>query len=311
LDLAPPKPYVPPTAAQRAKDSFEASKKTALDARLATLLAEAKREYTRPMILFGDKNSATCVDLFRLFNERSDDEVDITKPKPKTPADLRWEFELASLDSTHSDVLAFASELGVDAKTSAPVLVVLDDDGKPTASYPLRLGPDGKLDSPALARFLLDHKLATRDAQAMLTAAQAQAKATDKRVFLIFSASWCGPCRLLARFLDSAKAELDPHYVFVKLDVSRDDRIKALRDRYPAGNQSGVPWYVILDGDGQSSIDSNAKKSGEDEETTNPNIGFPSDQPAVDHFLKMIRQTAPRIGPDALETLRSKLKPKS
>ena len=95
----------------------------------------------------------------------------------------------------------------------------------------------------------------------MLAEGLAKAKAEDKRVFLIMSASWCGPCRMLARFLVANKAELDRHYVFVKLDVSRDTHAESIKKRYKRAESDGVPWYVILDEAGKPLITSNAKNS--------------------------------------------------
>ena len=271
------------------------------------MLTEARREYTRPLLLFGNAKNAACVDLFRLFNERSGDaESASAKPVEKSAADLRWEFELAALDGTQADVATFATGLGVaigDAGT--PVLAVMSDDGKLTAVHPLRLGADKKLDGRALAAFLLSHKLPTRDAQTMLADGLAKAKALDKRVFLIMSASWCAPCRMLARFLVANKSELERHFVFVKLDISRDTHAEALRKQFKEAESAGVPWYVILDASGKPLINSNAKEIGE--ESSSSNIGFPSSKEGINHFLMMLKQTAPRLSEEAIATLRQQL----
>ena len=185
---------------------------------------------------------------------------------------------------------ALAKDLGLAlGNGDAPQLAVLSNEGKLTATYPLRLGKDRKLDPQPLGAFLLQYKLPTRDAEVMLSDGLAQATAEQKRVFLIMSASWCGPCRMLARFLTANKAELGRHYVFVKLDVSRDTHAQALLERYQGKNaSSGVPWYVILDPTGKPLVTSNAKEIEEEYGTTN--VGFPSSKEGIDHFLKMLRQ---------------------
>ena len=136
----------------------------------------------------------------------------------------------------------------------------------------------------------------------MLADAQLKAKAEDKKVFLIFSASWCGPCRRLARLLDSQKAELERHYVFVKLDIDRDQHAESLRERYPESKNGGIPWYAILDAAGKELITSNMEK---------PNApirlderGFPTTRREIDHFIKMLKQTAPGLAEDTLAALR-------
>ena len=65
--------------------------------------------------------------------------------------------------------------------------------------------------------------------------------AEGKRVFFIASASWCGPCRLLSRFLSAHKEELGRHYVFVKLDISRDKNGDSLRNKFQGARDGGVP----------------------------------------------------------------------
>lgn len=302
IDLKPPKPYVPPTPAQLTSEAFAARKEKTPREKLEYTRVEAKREYTRPLLLFGDPRSAACVDLFRQFNEPSSDEG----AKTKTPADLRWEFELASLDTGRPEVRALAKDLGVAAgEGDPPCLVVLSDEGKPAATYALRPAAGGKIDPGPLAAFLLAHKLPTRDAEAMLSEGLAQAKAGGRRVFLIMSASWCGPCRMLARFLAANKPELSPHFVFVKLDISRDAHARELLVRYEGKDaQNGVPWYVILDAAGKPLVTSNAKEA---EEWGSTNIGFPSTKTGIAHFLGMLRQTAPGLTEQALEALRQKL----
>jgi thiol-disulfide isomerase/thioredoxin len=304
-DLSPPRPYVPPTPAQRTAEAFAARKEMSPRAKLAYVLTEAKREYTRPLLLFGRPDDPACVDLFRRFDDTSADRAN-DKARPRTPAELRWEFELAALDTGTPEVLSFGHELGITVDDSkAPRLAVLSEDGTVAATYPLRLGGDKALDARALGAFLGEQKLDTRDAERMLSAALERAKAGRKRVFLIMSASWCGPCRMLARFLAAHKAELEHHYVFVKLDVSRDEHADSLRARYEKGEHNGVPWYVILDDDGKPLVTSNTEAIKEEYGGTN--VGFPSSKAGIDHFVSMLKQTAPGLSAEALETLRQAL----
>jgi len=122
------------------------------------------------------------------------------------------------------------------------------------------------------------------------------------------SASWCGPCRMLARFLAANKAELDRHYVFVKIDISGDTHAREMLVRYEGKDaQNGVPWYVILYAAGRPLVTSNAKES---QEWGSTNIEFPSTKTGIDHFVTMLRQTAPRLSDQALASLRRELEKK-
>lgn len=295
VDPAPFRPYVPPTPAQRTTDAFTAGRQPSPRQRLKKLLDESRREYTRPLLLFGAPKDPACVELFRLFHENS-----------ASPSKLRWEFELASLDLNQPPVREFAGELGVPVgKDQPPILAVLDGDGILSATHPLRLDEKQKLDGAALAAFLGKHKPARRDAERMLAQAREKAKSENKRVFFIASASWCGPCRRLSRFLAAHKDELQVHYVFVKIDISRDRHAEALCKSFQQGKHEGVPWYVILDEAGKALITSNAPTT--DPRSGSSNIGFPSSQEGIEHFLTMLKQTAPRLSQEQRNALKKGL----
>ena len=159
-----------------------------------------------------------------------------------------------------------------------------------------------KLDRRVLSTFLLGQKLAARDAEKMLADALLKAKAENKRVFLIFSASWCGPCRRLARLLDTQKAELERHYVFVKLDIDRDEHAESLRDRYPESKNGGIPWFAILDAAGKELITSDMPEPRH--RAGYSNIGFPDTQKGIAHFIDMLKQTAPHLSEAVIAELR-------
>lgn len=46
----------------------------------------------------------------------------------------------------------------------------------------------------------------------------------DKNVFVQFSASWCGPCKLYTRNLESLEDDYKDSYLFVKADIEDDSR---------------------------------------------------------------------------------------
>ena len=307
VDPEPPKPDDPPAAAERTIAAFAAPKSATPFERKEKLLTEARREHSRPLLLFGQPKDPACVELFRLFEE-SDAADDAAKEKRSapTPRDSRWEFELTGFDRDQPDVRKLALALGVNiANYQSPVLAVLDADGNLAASHALVLNEKQKLDEEALASFLAKNKLPRRDAEKMLAEAFTKAKAEDKRVFFIASASWCGPCRSLGRFLEPWKGELNRHYVFVKLDVSRDEHAQAVTKRLRGDQDGGVPWYAILDGDGKTLITSNSadlKRGGKAR-----NIGFPSEQPTIDHFMKMLAETASRLSAERRAEIRQAL----
>ena len=69
----------------------------------------------------------------------------------------------------------------------------------------------------------------------------AEVKASDKPVLLDFFATWCGPCRMIAPFIEQI-AEEHPEYVVAKIDVDEEPELAQ------AFGVQSIPTLVVLKG---------------------------------------------------------------
>ena len=86
--------------------------------------------------------------------------------------------------------------------------------------------------------------------------------------------------------MDGHKAIFDANYVFVKIDRSRFTHGDAVMQRYRTGEDRGIPWCAILDADGKMLANWDGPEG---------NIGYPSGEKGIGHFLQAITATAPGI----------------
>jgi hypothetical protein len=200
----------------------------------------------------------------------------------------------ALLDFTRLAVDASAPERAAELKTflarwnltvPAPddaLFAVIDTEGHlVTATTGKKLWADQKTDAKVLTALLKDHAPPMPDAQKRLKDALAKAKRENKRVFVEQSASWCGWCHVLAKFLDQHRSLVEKDYVWITIDprfAHGEEVIKKLRPK----QEGGIPWVVILDADGNALINSDGPEG---------NIGYPGSPQEIEHFGKMLRTT--------------------
>jgi thiol:disulfide interchange protein len=139
--------------------------------------------------------------------------------------------------------------------------------------------------------------------------AVALARATNRTVLIEFGASWCQWCRSFEAFVtapDTGPIVAD-NYVVINLVVhEHPDKVAlehpggaALMNRW-GGAQSGLPFYVFLDGHGAKIGDSNAMPGG-------GNIGFPAKPDEIAAFMRVIDKTAFHLTPETREAIQSYL----
>ena len=92
----------------------------------------------------------------------------------------------------------------------------------------------------------------TRDAAADVAQAVSVASAQGRRVIVDVGGEWCSWCHILDRFIAShaeVRALIDARYVWVKVNVSKENRNRALLARWP--RIEGYPHLFVLDARGR------------------------------------------------------------
>lgn len=143
----------------------------------------------------------------------------------------------------------------------------------------------------AFATTVVAQKIPSADA--VLKKAREQAAKENKKVMVIFHASWCGWCHKMDTSLNdlSVKSFFDKNFVITHLtiDESPDKKnlenpgAKVLNEKW-GGKDQGIPFWVIMDKDGKILADSQ-KEPGK-------NVGCPATAEEVAHFIKVLKKTS-------------------
>lgn len=138
-------------------------------------------------------------------------------------------------------------------------------------------------------------------AESVLNQSYAQAAKENKKVLLIFHASWCGWCKKMTASLNdvSCKKMFDDHYVTVYLDVleHKGDESKEnpggldVLKKYQAVD-AGLPFWLILDDKGSTLATSAMPPAGATTAKPTDNVGCPAEANEVEYFVKLLKQTS-------------------
>lgn len=219
--------------------------------------------------------------------------------------DLRNEFRFVAVSTTRvsGELLdEFTQSLGepLVAASKDFWLVVLDHQGiKLAATEGKSLCVEGSLSREKLIQFLSSHKAPSVDAKRLYQDTLRQAKSEGKHVLVQETATWCGPCHRLSRFLD-ANRNWEKDYLWIKMDhrwSGSREVMAELRD----GAKGGIPWFAIVDENGSVLATSNHSE-------TQKNIGFPSEKSGQIHFENILRATRKRMTESDIQGLIEALK---
>jgi thiol-disulfide isomerase/thioredoxin len=304
---APPPPSAPVSTTPAAKG--DGAKSTDLfdekaDARteVKTALANAKRENRRVLVEWGANWCGWCRKLHGLFNSN-----------PELAKKLLYEYDVVYVDIGQRDKnMDLAKELGADFQ-GVPYLTILDANGEalaqqPTDPFEVNTADVHGHDPKKLLDFLTLWQADYPKAADLMTDALAQAKSSGKRVFVHYGAPWCPYCRLLDRWMANPEvaALLAKDFVDLKIDVDRtvggkEAFVVELRRAEPkvdAPENYGIPWIVLLDGDGKQLAVGH---------TENGNVGCPATEEEIAHFVAMLGKARVHLTDADVAALRDSL----
>jgi thioredoxin-related protein len=140
-----------------------------------------------------------------------------------------------------------------------------------------------------------------RTADEIMKEAYARAKKEKKNVFVKFSASWCGWCHKMDdSMMDPAcKKFFDDNFVIVRLIVDESKDKKDLenagadetRIKYNGDKNQGIPFWFIVDSEGELLGDCYIREEGEPLTVKGKNSGCPANEQEVAHFITVLKKT--------------------
>ena len=163
----------------------------------------------------------------------------------------------------------------------------------------------GVLVNPAIAQ------QSPKPAIEILKEASLQASTENKKVFIIFQASWCGWCHRMDSIMNSptCKELFSDNYVVRHLVVLEPPAKKNLENpgamdllkKYNA-NKHGIPFWLIFDIAGNLLADSQVRPDGAGFDTPGENTGCPATQKEVNFFVGILKRTS-RLNNDQLAVI--------
>jgi thiol-disulfide isomerase/thioredoxin len=142
-------------------------------------------------------------------------------------------------------------------------------------------------------------------AEQVLATAKTEAAAQHKDIFVIFGASWCPPCRMMEKFMETREI----HPIFEKYFVVANLNVYEERGKHPelnspgaeklvvdyGGESNGVPFLVFLNEQGELIVNSNRPVKGKPK---GENVGYPALPEEIDWFMSMLKTTLPSLTTD-------------
>ncbi len=183
------------------------------------------------------------------------------------------------------------------AAAGQAIVLVLSEAGEVFESLTISAATRDKSLSEA-RQLLAKHRPAQRDAAELLASAQAEAKQSGRRLWVISGGPRCGPCFRLARWMEGQHALLEKDYVLVKVMGGMDKNAEVIDPLLPGSQSEGIPFHAIVEPDGKVLITSKGPLG---------NIGMPSEPEGVRHLRKMLEATAQKLTAEEIAQLEKSL----
>ncbi len=136
------------------------------------------------------------------------------------------------------------------------------------------------------------------DARVLFLAALKRAREENKQILIQETGPYCGPCRLMSRFMASTQEYWSHDFVWLTLDRRWPGTVE-LMERFRGAKSSSIPWYALLDSEGQVQFTSF-------DETGN-NMGFPGGEPSRRHFRQMLESHSSKMSEKDINSMLSEL----
>ena len=158
-------------------------------------------------------------------------------------------------------------------------------------------------------------QISAASAEEVMKEAFASAKTQNKKVLVMFHASWCGWCHKMDTSLSDASVKkfFDDNFVIRHLVVAESDGNRNLEnpggqemlEKYEGKDQS-IPFWLIFDQHEKLLADSRMKAKVNGVEKFQ-NTGCPASKEEVEYFIEVLKKTT-TLSTDQLERIRTRFR---